>query len=87
MAEAAAIPEFDIAPAWGILLPAKAPAPIAAALATWFGEILRMPDTRRFLAATHAAPFPGGAEALAAFIPGEIEKWRELAKVAKIEPQ
>ena len=30
MAEAAGIPEFDIAPVWGVLLPANAPAPIVA---------------------------------------------------------
>jgi hypothetical protein len=27
---------------------------------------------------THAAPFPGGADALAVFRPEEIEKWKEL---------
>ena len=32
MAEAASIPEFDIAPTWGVFLPAGAPAPIVAQL-------------------------------------------------------
>ncbi len=54
---------------------------------SWFGEISKMDDTRRFLGNTHAAPFPGGAKDLAAFIPKEIEKWRNLAAIAKIEPQ
>jgi tripartite-type tricarboxylate transporter receptor subunit TctC len=87
MAEAANIPEFDIAPTWGVLLPAGAPAPIVARLESWFAEIGKMETTRQFLANTHAAPFFGGAKQLADFIPKEIEKWRELAKVAKIEPQ
>ena len=87
MAEAAGIPEFDIAPVWGVLLPAGAPAPIVARLESWFAEISRMDATKRYLANTHAAPFAGGAKALADFIPKEIEKWRELAKLAKIEPQ
>lgn len=42
---------------------------------------------RQFLARTHGAPFPGGADALAAFLPKEIEKWKELARVANIQPQ
>ena len=87
MAEAANIPEFDIAPVWGVLLPAGTPGPIVAQLESWFAEIGRMEATRRFIATTNAAPFPGGAKELAAVIPREIEKWRELARLAKIEPQ
>src|SRR5262249_33564379 len=87
MAEAADIPEFDIAPVWGVLLPAGAPAPILPRLESWFAEISRMDATRKFLDTTHAAPFPGGAKDLANFIPKEIKKWEELAKLAKIEPQ
>ena len=87
MAEAANIPEFDIAPVWGVLLPAGAPAPIVARLESWFAEILKMDDTRRFLASSHGALFPGGARELADFIPKEIKKWEELARLAKIEPQ
>ena len=87
MAEAANIPEFDIAPTWGVLLPAGAPAPIVARLESWFAQIVKMDATRQYLANTNAAPFPGGAKALADFIPKEIKKWEELAKLAKIEPQ
>jgi tripartite-type tricarboxylate transporter receptor subunit TctC len=87
MAEAANIPEFDIAPVWGVLLPAGAPPAIVTKLEGWFAEISRMDSTRQYIASTHAAPFAGNAKALADFIPKEIEKWRELAKLAKIEPQ
>jgi len=87
MAKAANIPEFDIAPLWGVLLPAGVPQPIVARLESWFGQIMKMDSTRAFLANTNGAPFPGGAKALAEFIPKEIKKWGELAKLAKIEPQ
>jgi tripartite-type tricarboxylate transporter receptor subunit TctC len=87
MAEAAGIPEFDIAPVWGVLLPAGAPAPVVAKLEAWFAEISRMDATRQYQANTHAAPFAGNAKALADFIPKEIKKWEELAKLAKIQPQ
>lgn len=87
MAEAANIPEFDIAPTWGVLLPAGAPAPIVARLESWFAQIMKMDATRQFLVSTNGAAFPGGSKALAEFIPKEIKKWEELAKLAKIEPQ
>ncbi|MBX9841323.1 MAG: tripartite tricarboxylate transporter substrate binding protein [Xanthobacteraceae bacterium] len=87
MAEAAGIPEFDIAPVWGVLLPAGTPAPIVSKLEAWFAEISKMEATRQYIANTHAAPFPGNAKALADFIPKEIKKWEELARLAKIEPQ
>jgi tripartite-type tricarboxylate transporter receptor subunit TctC len=87
MAEAAGIPEFDIAPVWGVLLPANAPPPIVARLESWFAQISEMEATKRYIAGTHAAPFPGNAKALAEFLPKEIKKWEELAKIAKIQPQ
>jgi tripartite-type tricarboxylate transporter receptor subunit TctC len=87
MAEAANIPEFDIAPSWGVLLPAGVPPAIVARLEAWFAEIMKMDATREFLARTHGAPFPGGAKALADFIPKEIKRWEELARLAKIVPQ
>jgi tripartite-type tricarboxylate transporter receptor subunit TctC len=87
MAEAANIPEFDIAPTWGVFLPAGAPAAVVARLEAWFTEIVKMDDTKQFLARTHAASFPGGAKELAAFLPQEIKKWGELARLAKIQPK
>ena len=87
MADAAEIPEFDIAPVWGVLLPAGAPEPIVRKLEAWFAEISQMEATRQYIATTHAAPFPGDAKALADFIPKEIKKWEELARLAKIQPQ
>jgi tripartite-type tricarboxylate transporter receptor subunit TctC len=72
---------------WGVFLPARTPAPIVAQLESWFAKIMTLDATRQFLANTHATPFPGGAKALADFIPAEIKKWEELARLAKIEPQ
>jgi tripartite-type tricarboxylate transporter receptor subunit TctC len=87
MAEAANIPEFDISPTWGVFLPAGAPPEVVAKLEGWFGEISRMDSTKTFLSRTHASSFPGNSKALAAFLPKEIKKWEELAKLAKIQPQ
>jgi tripartite-type tricarboxylate transporter receptor subunit TctC len=84
MAEAANIPEFDISPTWGVFLPAGAPPSVVAKLEAWFLAIVNMESTKLFLSRTHASPFPGDAKALAAFLPKEIKKWEELAKLAKI---
>ena len=93
MAEAANIPEFDIAPVWGVLLPAGAPAPIVAQLEAWFGQIVKMDATKAFLANTHGAPFPGGAKELAAFLPkgnqevgGAVEAREDRAAVTAVPP-
>jgi tripartite-type tricarboxylate transporter receptor subunit TctC len=87
MAEAAGIAEFDIAPVWGVLVPAGTPPDVVARLEGWFGQISRMDATLKYIASTHAAPYPGSAKDLAAFIPKEIKRWGELAKLAHIEPQ
>ena len=87
MAEAADIPEFDIAPAWGVFLPASTSASIVATLEAWFSSNREDGRHPPILASTHAAPFSGGADALAAFLPKEIEKWKELARLANIQPQ
>jgi len=85
--EAANIPEFDISPTWGVFLPAGAPPEVVAKLEAWFGEISRMESTKTFLSRTQASSFPGDGKALATFLPKEIKKWEELAKLAKIQPQ
>jgi tripartite-type tricarboxylate transporter receptor subunit TctC len=87
MVEAANIPEFDIAPVWGVLLPAGTPQPIVARLESWFEQISKLEATHMFLANTRGASYFGNARALAEFIPKEIKKWEELSKIAKIEPQ
>jgi len=87
MAEAANIPEFDIAPAWGVFLPAHAPQPVVHRLETWFNEIVKMESTRQFLNHSAETAFPGNAKTLAEFLPREIKKWEQLVRLAKIEPQ
>jgi len=87
MAEAANIPGFDIAPTWGVFLPAGAPPHVVKRLEAWFAEIVKMDDTKKFLARTHAASYPGDAKALAEFLPQEIKKWELLAKLANIKPR
>jgi tripartite-type tricarboxylate transporter receptor subunit TctC len=70
-----------------VFLPAGAPPHVVARLESWFAEIVMMDSTKAFLANTHGASYPGGAKALAEFLPKEIKKWELLARLAKIKPQ
>ncbi len=87
MAEAAGIPGFDIAPWWGVFLPAGAPPPIVARLEAWFNQIVATEETRKWLAGNGAEPVPGNAKFLAESVLKEMHKWAELAKIANIQPE
>ena len=87
MAEAANIPEFDIAPWWGVFLPARAPQQVVARLEAWFNQIVVMDATRKYLAGNGAEPLPGNPRILAELLDKEIRKWAELAKIANIQPE
>ena len=87
MAEATGIPEFDIAPFWGVFLPAKAPAAVVAKLEGWFNQIVASDDARKYLAGNGAEPMPGNPKVLAEATQKEIRKWAEFAKIAKFEQE
>ena len=56
-------------------------------LAGWFGEIVRMEETRTFLAGVAGTPQIGGPAETAARLEREIAKWARVTKAAGIEPQ
>ena len=87
MAEAAGIPEFDIAPWWAVFLPAGAPPQVVARLEGWFNQVVSLDDTRKYLANNGAEPLPGNPKLVAEMLGREIRKWAELARIAKIQPE
>ncbi len=87
MAESANIPGFDIAPWWGVFLPAGAAQPVVARLEAWFNQIVQMEDTRKYWAGNGSEPLPGNQKFLAELLSQEIRKWAELAKIANIQPE
>ena len=87
MAEAANIPEFDIAPWWGVFLPAGAPPHVVSRLEAWFNQIGTLEATKKYLAGNGAEVFPGNQKVLAEALQREIRKWQELAKIANIQPE
>ena len=83
----AGVPGIDVAPWWGVVVPAGTPRPIIDKLAGWFNQITASEDTRQFLARSALDPFPGSPESMAALLKTEVDRWGGFVKLAKIEPQ
>jgi tripartite-type tricarboxylate transporter receptor subunit TctC len=80
-------PGYDLAPWWGVVVPAGTPKPVVDRLASWFNQITASEETRKFLENLATDPFPGTPESMAALIKLEIEQWGRYVRLAKIEPQ
>ncbi|HEU4351230.1 MAG TPA: tripartite tricarboxylate transporter substrate binding protein [Burkholderiales bacterium] len=83
----AGVPGVDIAPWWGVVVPAGTPRPIIDKLAGWFNQITASEETRQFLARAALDPFPGSPEQMAGLLKSEVERWGGFVKLAKIQPQ
>ncbi len=83
----AGVPGVDVAPWWGVVVPAGTPRPIIDKLAGWFNQITASAETRQFLARAALDPFPGSPEQMAALLKSEVERWGGFVKLAKIQPQ
>ncbi len=83
----AGVPGIDVAPWWGVVVPAGTPRPIIDKLAGWFNQITAADETRQFLARAALDPFPGSPEQMSALLKTEMERWGNYVKLAKIEPQ
>ena len=79
--------EFDIAPWFGVVVPAGTPRAVIDRLAGWFNQITNSDDAKQFLARSALDPYPGSPESMAALIRTETERWGRWVKLAKIEPQ
>jgi len=80
-------PGYDLAPWWGVVVPAGTPKAVVDKLAAWFNQITASEETQKFLANLATDPFPGTPESMAALIKLEIEQWGRYVRLAKIEPQ
>jgi tripartite-type tricarboxylate transporter receptor subunit TctC len=83
----AGVEGIDIAPWWGVVVPAGTPRPIVDKLAGWFNQITASEETRQFLARAALDPLPGSPEQMAALLKSEVERWGGFVKLAKIERQ
>jgi len=83
----AGVEGVDIAPWWGVVVPAGTPRTIIDRLANWFNQITASEETKQFLARAALDAFPGSPEQMAALLKSEVERWGTFVKLAKIQPQ
>jgi tripartite-type tricarboxylate transporter receptor subunit TctC len=79
--------DFDIAPWWGVVVPAGTPRPMVERLAGWFNQVNTLPETREFLRRQAADAFPGTPETMAKLMESDVERWGRYVRAAGIEPQ
>jgi tripartite-type tricarboxylate transporter receptor subunit TctC len=77
----------DVAPWWGVVVPAGTPKPVVNRLAGWFNEITAAEDTRQFLARAAFDPLPGSPDQMQDLMKSDAERWHRYVELAKIQPQ
>lgn len=80
----AGIAGYDSVGWFGLVAPARTPAPIIAALNAAFTEALREPEIRARLEAIGTVPLPTTPEAFAEFIRAESRKWAGVVRRANV---
>ncbi len=78
-------PGFETSQWYGILAPAKTPAPLIAKLSAEINRILKLPDVNERLTADGAYPRGTTPEEFAAFIQTEMSRWGKVVKTAGIK--
>jgi tripartite-type tricarboxylate transporter receptor subunit TctC len=76
----AGVPGYEAGQWWGVLAPAKVPAPIVAKLNSEINTILSADDMRARLANEGAEPLLMTPDAFTKFVRSEIEKFRKVVK-------
>jgi tripartite-type tricarboxylate transporter receptor subunit TctC len=81
---AASIPGFDFTVWQGLAAPAGTPTAVIQKLYTEVARIMAQPEVKKILVDLGADPISVDPDGFAAYIRRENEKWRQLAKDAKI---
>jgi tripartite-type tricarboxylate transporter receptor subunit TctC len=84
IAEAAALPGFDVNPWWGILAPAGTDMAIVRKINSDVGEILRTRDMIDFLAAQGGEPLITSPEEFLKILEADVVKWSRVVKSAGV---
>ncbi len=79
--------DFTTAPWNGIVAPSGVPKPVVDKLEQVFTRIMAMPETREFYAKQNVEPLPPGQDYMRRFQREEVERWKRIAVLAKIEQQ
>ena len=83
----AGLPGFQLEVWWGILGPAKLPAPVLKRLNEEINAVLAMPDVKQVLDREGASPRPSKPEEFGALIRTDLARWAKLIKDAHIQTE
>jgi tripartite-type tricarboxylate transporter receptor subunit TctC len=72
---------------WAVLAPNKTPGDVVEKLEGFFNRIIAGEESKRFLGNVGAEAFPGDARKLEALLASEVQRWRDLVKIAGIQPE
>jgi tripartite-type tricarboxylate transporter receptor subunit TctC len=72
---------------WGVMVPAATPDPIASKINQWFTEIVKQPETKKFLNASGADPMIRTPEEAQSMFMAAIKEWGDYVRAAGIPPQ
>lgn len=87
VAESANLPAYEVGTWFGLVAPAKVPAPIIQKMAKDITEFLTMPDVKTRLNTLGMELAPQDPAEFDAFVAKEFEKWGQVIKKAGIESQ
>lgn len=74
------VPGYDVTNWYGVVAPAKTPAPVVAKLNSELVRILRLPDVQARFRDEGGEVAPGTPEELSAFINREIQRWGKVVR-------
>jgi tripartite-type tricarboxylate transporter receptor subunit TctC len=72
---------------WGVMVPAATPDPIANKINQWFTEIVKMPETKKFLNDSGADPMMRTPQEAQSMFMTAIKEWGDYVRAAGIPPQ
>lgn len=83
----AGVKEFNFNPWWAGYFPAGTPQPIVAKFGQWLTQVVKLPETAKFLDNSALLPWVADPSTIRARIDTEKKTWDWLAKVANVQPQ
>jgi tripartite-type tricarboxylate transporter receptor subunit TctC len=80
----AGVPGYEVAPWYGLILPAKTPVPIITKLNREIAKAMRLPDVVKKMSSDGSQPVGSTPEEFGALLKAESVKWAKVVKEAKV---
>lgn len=81
------LPSYDVTAWYGIWAPAKTPAAITERISREVNQVLKDPAVLQVLEKLGATPTQSSPQAFAKYVSAEMDRWGDLTRKMKVEPQ